>query len=235
MEKKLIEIFFNFIITNLQNIEESQISLAYPFTTDVKAIASKYSPWFRPVYFNDFKIREGFQTDLFELEQQPNIASEYSPYSSTYEQPMGKKAPYSMIQNTKLDVSKEAKEEAYNNALFRKEHCSSNHELIYKNSMVKPFAAEFVFPELKIEGTQHGHPCNPCSPSCNIHISKIDKRLDMENILHQRNLPFLEQTIPDWTADKYDMSIPNPIFQKYGNSYLSSQHFVEPANKMIVF
>jgi hypothetical protein len=216
-----------------QNMEASTLSSAYPFTTNVQTIASKHSPWFRPVFFNDHQIREGFESNTSEVEQ-PKISSEYSQYRASYEQSTDTNLPYSIRQtNVNHGTKEKAKEEARQNALFRQEHCSINGQLINKDTVVKPSMAEFVFPELQIDGTEEGYPCNPCNPACNIRISKIDKRLDTERILQQRNQPSLKKTSSDWVPSWFDMFLPHPVFQMTGNLY--SQPFAKPANKTITF
>jgi hypothetical protein len=222
-----------------QNMEASRLSSAYPFTTDVQTIPSKHSPWFRPVFFNEHQIREGFASKPSDSKiEQPEISSDYSSnysqYLATYEQSENINLPYSMRQtNISHKTKDEAKEEARQNSLFRQEHCSVHGQLMNKDTVVKPSMAEFVFPELQIEGTEEGHPCNPCNPACNIRVSKIDKRLDTERILQQRNQPLLQKTSSDWVPSWFDIFLPHPVFQMTGNLY--SQPFAKPANKTIMF
>jgi hypothetical protein len=54
---------------------------------------------------------------------------------------------------------------------FRKQYCSSNGELIYKNSIINPNMISHVFPEIKFNNSR----CNPCDKSCSYSIieSKI--------------------------------------------------------------
>ena len=202
---------------NFQNMEASTINSAYPFTTDVRTITSKHSPSFQSNYFNETEIREGFQS------------SSHSHYKPTYDLPIHSDVPYSMRQTEISYDSKNAEEEAHKNALFRKEHCSINGELIHKNSVIKPSMAEFIYPDLQIEGSQDGHGCNPCDPNCNIHISKFDQRLNNENILHRRNTESLQKTSSDWVPTWFDIFLPHPFYQKYDSK--NSQPFAEPANK----
>ena len=210
-------------------MEASTLSSAYPFTTNVHTISSKYSPLFRPMYFNEHQLREGFESNYSEVEQPTKIASNYSHYRSTYEQPLVSGVPYSIRQNEVSHDIIEAKEEARKNAEFRQEHCKAG-QLMNKDSVVKPSMAEFVFPSLQIEGSQDGHPCNPCNPYCNIHVSKLDHRLDTERILQQRNHRSLQKTSNNWVPSWFDIFLPHPVFQKPSGN-ISSQRFAKPANK----
>ena len=221
---------------SFRNMEASTINSAYPFTTDIQTISSKYSPWFRPMFFNEHEVREGFGTRYETSQEQEPIAntSSYSQYQPTYEQPIDNPPPYSVRQSpVSHDTLDEATTEAERNALFRQTHCSASGHLMHKHSAVKPSMAEFIFPELQIEGAEDGHPCNPCSPGCKIHVSKIDQRLNTERILQQRNQPSLKKTSNDWVPSWFDIFLPHPVFEMA--KIPSSQPFAKPANKTITF
>lgn len=202
---------------NFQNMEASTINSAYPFTTNVQTIASKHSPGFQSNYFNESEMREGFES------------LSHATYKPTYDLPIHTNVPYSMRQTEITYDSDTAEEEAHKNALFRKEHCSIKGELIHKNTVIKPSMAEFIYPELQIEGSQDGHACNPCDSNCKIHISNFDQRLNNENILHRRNTESLQKTSSDWVPTWFDIFLPHPVFQKYDNK--KPQPFAKPANK----
>ena len=211
------------------NMEASRISSAYPFTTDIQTVTSKHSPWFRPTFFNEQQMREGFESKVSAAEPP---STNYSRYRATYdEQETDTTLPYSMRQNEINYFSKEkANEEAEQNALFRQEHCSATGDLMHKGVAVKPSMAEMIFPELHVEGSGNGHTCNPCSSSCKIHVSKIDKRLEAERILQQRNHTSLHKTSNDWVPSWFDIFLPHPVFQQpYEHS--QSQPFAKPVNK----
>jgi hypothetical protein len=162
-------------------------------------------------------MREGFES------------LSHTSYKPTYDLPIHTNVPYSMRQTEITYDSNTAEEEAYKNALFRKEHCSIKGELINKNAVIKPSMAEFIYPELQIEGSQDGHACNPCDSNCKIHISKFDQRLNNENMLHRRNKESLQKTSSDWVPTWFDIFLPHPVFQKYDNT--NQQPFAKPANK----
>ena len=239
MEQKdhqYIDIPTNQNIESFRNMEASRINSAYPITADVQTIPSKYSPWFRPMFFNEHQIHEGFESQSTdEVERSEHTSnSNYSQYIATYEQPINISVPYSIRQNTiSYDTTEEANIEAQRNASFRQEHCSATGNLMHKDTVINPSMAEFIFPELQIQGTENGHACNPCSSSCKIHISKVDQRLDTESILQQRNRPSLKKTSNDWVPSWFDIFLPHPVFQMSGQE--SSQPFAKPANKTITF
>lgn len=217
---------------SFRNMEASTVNSAYPFTKDIQTITPKFSPWFRPMYFNEHEIREGFEsksnTHANEVEESVHT-SNYSRYLPTYEQPIDNPLPYSIRQSSVSHTTTEdATAEAERNALFRQTHCSASGNLTYKNSTVKPSMAEFIFPELQIEGADDGHPCNPCNPSCKIHVSKVDQRLNTERILQQRNRPSLKKTSNDWVPSWFDIFLPHPVFEV--SQVQSSQPFAKPAN-----
>jgi len=68
---------------------------------------------------------------------------------------------------------------------FRKENCSSNGVLKYKNMEVKNDMAEHIFSELKFKnGT-----CNPCSKTCDFSI--IESRIKTEDELKPINTKYI--------------------------------------------
>jgi hypothetical protein len=215
---------------NLQNMEASRLSSAYPFTTELETNSSKYNPLFRPAFFNELKLREGFESANEPQKLDSKTSSNFSHYQATYEQDMNSKTPYSMRQTEIVHNTKYAEEEALMNAAFREKHCSINGDLMYKDSPIKPATAEHIFPELQIEGSQDGHACHPCNPNCKIHVSKIDQRLNSENILQKRNQPSLQKTSSDWVPTWFDIFLPHPVFQLYGPQANQSP-FAAPANK----
>jgi hypothetical protein len=218
-----------------KNMEVSGVDYAYPFTTELQTIPSKHDPLFRPIYFNEFKMREDFQTIDTKFQSKE---ADYAHYETTYEQTMNAHLPYSIRQNDDSDNQTDAEEEAHNNALFHQKHCKLNGEkmeLMYKDSPVKPSMAEHVFPELQIHGSQDGHPCHPCDSNCKIHISRIDKRLNNENVLQQRNKVYIENKSSEWIPSWSDIFLPEPLFQNNGynispSSSSSSQSFAVPFN-----
>jgi hypothetical protein len=81
------------------------------------------------------------------------------------------------------DNHEQSKEEVKDT--FRKENCSSNGVLKYKNMEVKNDMAEHIFPELKFKnGT-----CNPCSNTCDFSI--IESRIKTEDELKPINTKYL--------------------------------------------
>lgn len=68
---------------------------------------------------------------------------------------------------------------------FRKENCSSNGVLKYKNMEVKNDMAEHIFPELKFKD----HVCNPCSKTCDFSI--IESRIKTEDELKPINTKYI--------------------------------------------
>jgi hypothetical protein len=86
-----------------QNMEASTLSSAYPFTTDIQTISSKHSPWFRPVFFNEYQMREGFESIPPTIEQSHNT-SEYSLYRTTYEQPIDTKLQINLPTTNKTNT-----------------------------------------------------------------------------------------------------------------------------------
>jgi hypothetical protein len=68
---------------------------------------------------------------------------------------------------------------------FRKENCSSNGVLKYKNMEVKNDMAEHIFPELKFKNET----CNPCSKTCDFSI--IESRIKTEDELKPINTKYM--------------------------------------------
>jgi len=214
-------------IESLRNMEASTIDSAYPFTTNVQTIPSKPS-YARPSFFKEFNTiltqEEGF-TSIHDENDKYFRQKEYgySRYQPTYEDKPT--APsYSIRQSEIVYDSNYAEKEAQQNAAFRQEHCNAKHQLIHKDTVVNPSMAEHIFPELQIEGSEYGRICNPCDVNCNIHISKIDRRLNTEHILQQRNQPSLQKTSSDWVPTWFDIFLPHPVFQ------LSTEPFAKPSN-----
>jgi len=68
---------------------------------------------------------------------------------------------------------------------FRKENCSSNGVLKYKNMEVKNDMAEHIFSELKFKD----HVCNPCSKTCDFSI--LESRIKTEDELKPINTKYM--------------------------------------------
>jgi hypothetical protein len=215
---------------SFRNMEASKLSSAYPFTDEVKS-----TPWSRPYYFNYFQIHEGFDS-MFESEVDKNSMNKnkdtagYEPYIASYDLPSTTTLPYSIRQSEIIHDPLTAELEALDNARFRQEHCSATGDLMHKGEKIPASMAEFIFPQLQIQGSQDGHPCNPCSPSCPIRISKTDQRLDTERVLQQRNQPSLKKTSADWVPSWFDVFLPHPVFQTTNDSAVCP--FPKPSNSL---
>jgi len=81
------------------------------------------------------------------------------------------------------DNNEQSKEEVKDT--FRKENCSSNGVLQYKNMEVKNDMAEHIFSELKFKD----HVCNPCLKTCDFSI--IESRIKTEDELKPINTKYI--------------------------------------------
>lgn len=224
-------------LQNFQNMEASRISSAYPFTTDIQTVASKFSPTFRSPFFNEQYVKEGFMSSpnhptaplTDSSEKAFSFDSPFSSYIYTYQEPVHTEVPLAIRQKEQEELTQKAMEEAERVQAFRKSHCNASGVLMHKDSAVRNSMAEMIFPELQIKGSHNGHPCNPCHASCPIQLSTKDRRLHAEHVLQQRNAVSLNKTSADWTPSWFDLFLPNPVFQSLQTNP-STTHFAKPVN-----
>jgi len=239
-----------------ENMETSQIKDAYPFTKDLVTIPSKFYTQYNyelPSTVYEKTQKESFFSDFFKKilssGENPKEAFTTEPINIPHQKEYPNNSYLSQTQSqTQNTISPQTQNDLQNNQFpnpgtnpqideFRRSYCINN-QLMYKNTAVNPEIAEYLFPNLQINGVagSNGINCNPCDPTCPISFSNLDQRLENENIIQKRTHNEYNQTnhMQDWTPKLFDVFLPNPIYPEFNHPIKqSNSSYLIPANARI--